>query len=335
VINEEFKRRLTGRVANVLVDRLEQTNNEILANDDLDRLRRLHADGQISIQTLLRGLQTVQTNATLPEKMHADANAEIDWISDKFHINLVKDVDTIATSDTVTKDTSGTDKLQYLSANVILPASINIDSLPSTNWKRVTGDELAYFFGQIGPVDGILRTVPETTVCHFHLLPWYEKVALIRITDPTWKDKDLVIYYLTFNGNLYRLNGTSPPIHEVNSKSPIKLTEDNAADYLRFFCFFVRGDEGPFYILEDIDDPFIPAFESPYAQEKLKNNIQPITYEGKNSQDCFIFHATVFYSDALFKGEFAIRLNGMIEMLNDTPLAGELTGRINAPITLS
>ena len=34
-------------------------------------------------------------------------------------------------------------------------------------------------------------------------------------------------------------------------ESSIKVTDENVLDYLRFFCFFVRGEEGPFLIAED------------------------------------------------------------------------------------
>ena len=50
-------------------------------------------------------------------------------------------------------------------------------------------------------------------------MPFYERVVLIRVKDPGWTPKSLNIYYLTVDGNLYRLNGTSPPIHEVNARA--------------------------------------------------------------------------------------------------------------------
>jgi hypothetical protein len=54
-------------------------------------------------------------------------------------------------------------------------------------------------------------------------------VALIRVRDPSWANQKLNIYYLTDQGNLFRLNGTSPPIHEVNAKAPIKITDAKRA----------------------------------------------------------------------------------------------------------
>ena len=107
------------------------------------------------------------------------------------------------------------------------------------NWNLVEGEELAGFLEQINPIDGKYRVSAESTRVEWRMLPFYETVALIRVRDPNWVNQNLNIYYLTDQGNLFRLNGTSPPIHEVNAKAPIKVNEENVLEYLRFFCFFV------------------------------------------------------------------------------------------------
>ncbi len=200
------------------------------------------------------------------------------------------------------------------------------------NWNAVTGDELAGFLDQINPIDGKYRTSPQSTQVHWRTLPFYETVALIRVKDPNWVNKKLSIYYLTDQGNLFRLNGTSPPIHEVNSKAPIKLNEENVLDYLRFFCFFVRGEEGPFYVAEDIDDPNMPADMDATTRSVIEGTVRPASFEGMDEQGHFLCDAVVFYSNALFIANFSIQQTGMIEMLNDEPIAGDLKAKIDCPI---
>ncbi len=200
------------------------------------------------------------------------------------------------------------------------------------NWNAVTGDELAGFLDQINPIDGKYRTSPQSTQVHWRTLPFYETVALIRVNDPNWVNKKLNIYYLTDQGNLFRLNGTSPPIHEVNNKAPIKLNEDNVLDYLKFFCFFVRGEEGPFYIAEDIADPNMPSEMDDTTRSVIEGTVRPSSFEGMNEQGHFLCDAVVFYSNALFIANFAIQHTGMIEMLRDEPIAGDLKAKINRPI---
>lgn len=200
------------------------------------------------------------------------------------------------------------------------------------NWNPVTGDELAGFLSQVNPVDNKFQTNPETTEVAWRQLPFYDRVAMIRLKDPSWSPSNLVLYYLTDQGNLFRLNGTSPNIHEVNAKAPIKVTEDNVIDYLKFFCFFVRGEEGPFLIAESIEDPYIPSDLDEKTATVISNTVHPATYKGQNEQGHFLCDAVVFYSNALFEAQFAVQPSGMIEMLDDDPIAIDLPARVDAPI---
>ena len=200
------------------------------------------------------------------------------------------------------------------------------------NWNAVTGDELAGFLEQINPIDGKYRVSGESTQVHWRMLPFYETVALIRVHDPNWVNKKLNIYYLTDQGNLFRLNGTSPPIHEVNAKAPVKVNEQNVLDYLRFFCFFVRGEEGPFYISENMSDPNIPKNMDDTTRAVVEGTVRPATFEGMNEQGHYLCEAVVFYSNALFTANFAVQPTGMIEMLDDNPIAGDLPVKVEVPV---
>lgn len=201
------------------------------------------------------------------------------------------------------------------------------------NWNAVTGEELVGFLEQINPVDGKYKTSPDSTQVHWRPLPFYESVALIRVKDPNWVNKKLCIYFLTDQGNLFRLNGTSPPIHEVNAKAPVKITEANVLDYLRFFCFFVRGEEGPFYVAESMDDPNMPKDMDDTTRSVVEGSIRAASFEGMNDQGHYLCDAVVFYSNALFIANFAIQPGGMIEMLDDEPIATDLPAKVDCPVS--
>ncbi len=200
-------------------------------------------------------------------------------------------------------------------------------------WNAVQGEELSGFLEQINPIDGKYQVSAATTQVHWRRLPFYDAVVLIRVKDPNWVEKNLNIYYLTDQGNLFRLNGTSPPIHEVNAKAPIKVTEENVLEYLRFFCFFVRGEEGPFYISESMDDPNMPKEMDDTTRSVIEGTIRPASYEGKNEQGHLLCDAVVFYSNALFIANFAVQPSGMIEMLDDEPIAADLPTKVDCPVS--
>lgn len=199
-------------------------------------------------------------------------------------------------------------------------------------WNQVTGDELAGFLSQVGTIDGRHRTAPETTRVHWRALPFYEQVVLIRLRDTTWLPEKLSIYYLANQGQLTRLDGTSPPIHQINAEAPVRINENNVLDYLRFFCFFVRGEDGPFLIAESMEDPGMPTGMDDKTRRAIEGTIRPATFEGLNAEGYWLCDAIVFYSNALFMSNFAVQPSGMIEMMDDEPLAQDLPVRVDVPI---
>ena len=196
-------------------------------------------------------------------------------------------------------------------------------------WAELPPEQAAMLFGLIHPIDGRHRTDIATTQAWVGCLPFYSSTVILRVMDPTWAERDLVVYYLLRDqGRLFRLNGQSPNIHEVNAADPITIDRSNALDYLRFFCFFVHGEEGCFYIAETLDDPMMPTAFDTATQETLSKAVRPAQLNDSENSDGIDATATVFYSNALFTGSFRIQPSGMVEMLDDEPLAGDLPVRV-------
>ncbi len=180
----------------------------------------------------------------------------------------------------------------------------------------------------------IRSSVGQTSRIESCSLPWYDSFIMFRITDASWSDPRIALYFLGLpdGSDLHRLAGTSPPIHEVNKSAPVTITESNVVDYLRFFSFFVRGEHGPFMILDDPEDPFLP--ESPQTREVLMDIIRPPSREGVNDKGHFLIDAVVFYSNAAFIANMSVHPTGMVEMLDDEPIAADLDKKINQPLRL-
>lgn len=168
-------------------------------------------------------------------------------------------------------------------------------------------------------------------------LSWADDLLLFRLADGKWNNDQLAIYYLLDKSRyakgeknaLVRLDGTAPPIHEKNGQTTLSLTDKNARDYLKFFCFFVRGQEGPFYILETTSDPVI--LQNTQLYNKVNRHVKPVLYKGK-AKGKLKYNAVIFYSNTLFKAQFSVATDGTVSMLDDTPLITNLPVRMNVPI---
>lgn len=207
---------------------------------------------------------------------------------------------------------------------------------PHYPWDAAAATTGASIIAQVkSPIDGKHPVLAGTTEISVVKLPWYDYARLIRLKDRRWSNPDLYIYYLaTGTGdspNMYRLNGTSPPIHEVNAKLKIQIGPDTALPYLRFFTFFVRGSEGPFYIIEDINDPILPRVEGT-PRELISKAAKQAKLKGKSDDGQLLAEASVFYSNTVFDADFAVWPNGNIEMISDRPIAANLPAGVNAPL---
>lgn len=118
------------------------------------------------------------------------------------------------------------------------------------------------------------------------------------------------------------LLGVSNAIHELNRKLDLRLADPTqAAAYLRFFCSEVRGDDGPFHIIEELDQlPLSQPLESD-QEAKLRKYVRPIKLEVQagETQDerAWSTRALVQYGGGLFTSGFTIHATGMVEMTDD------------------
>lgn len=175
-------------------------------------------------------------------------------------------------------------------------------------------------------------------------LPFYPNHRLIMARCPHWTPEPTALYWLVGPDDTYPLVGVSPPIHEANAKSGQRITKETSLAYLIFFCHFVHGEDGPFAVLESLDNPYLPpasknmhdldAMESRDLRLLALRHQSP-RYHGTGADGRFRYSATLLYSNAIFLADLLIHPSGMIEMLNDAPLITDLSFQAVAPMTLS
>ena len=114
------------------------------------------------------------------------------------------------------------------------------------------------------------------------------------------------------------LDGTSAPVHEANADESLALRDEDVADYIRWFCFAVRADEG---------EPFI-LFEHPPKRVSAKNrtaakDARPLTPKGRDADGAARFEATMIFGGTSFRSMFSVPPNGEIVMTDDEPLTDD------------
>lgn len=192
-------------------------------------------------------------------------------------------------------------------------------------WQQVQGAQLEPFLKLVNPIQSKWNAAPETADVAWTQLPFYNGIGLVRLNDIAWPHNTGPFWFLAKQGRMFLLDGSSAPIHDANEADPIALSEATALEYLKFFCYFVHGDEGPFLIVEDINHPAIDKTKLDDATRKvIEDAIRPAAFEGKTAEGAFEASAMVLYGNALFSARFSMTANGMIEMTDDEAVAADL-----------
>lgn len=170
---------------------------------------------------------------------------------------------------------------------------------------------------------------------------FHRRYRLLELTEPGptgWRRSYAMIapFETALEEPVVALDGTSPPIHRVNAlPGEFQANEQSVDAYLAFFCWAVQGEEGSFLIPaslrslpwrrapeagimavleQDFDWGFHPVSEDDDATLGL-----PARVPGEHRR-----RVLIAYSNALFEALLAVKPDGMVDMLGDTPRIAEL-----------
>ena len=119
----------------------------------------------------------------------------------------------------------------------------------------------------------------------------------------------------------HAIDGASAIVHDINDGGLLDIASPaHAEDYLRFFCSAMRGEEGPFYLIESADR--FTELTGSALPESFAEKAVPISV--RKSPDGWKGDALVLYGSALFQARFQLNALGMIEMIDDEALSTEL-----------
>jgi hypothetical protein len=166
-------------------------------------------------------------------------------------------------------------------------------------------------------------------------LSFYPGAKLLQLTDMDFRHEALFLTSTDADkgAELVFLDGSSTPVHEFNETRLDMFAPSAVRDYVRFFCQVVHGDEGPFRIIEPpMNGREVLPLLGGYASRDEAERPELLTYEsGDRAEPMRIerftpggqvhVRALVFYGKNIFRALFAVDPAGMIEMLDDEPLA--------------
>jgi len=193
--------------------------------------------------------------------------------------------------------------------------------LSSLKWEKVPEEDARTILASI-----LGSELPEDLEIHARRagLPFYASASLVCLTYAVSVEEAHRVFLLVGEDRVYPLNGKSPPVHTANTQEGVNINEETAPDYLRFFCWVVQGEEGPFQIYEHPREVPEDAEADESKVRAVAEAARPVVAKGKGADGRFLYDAVVRYGSDLSSASFAIAPGGMIEMLDDAPIMGDI-----------
>ncbi|MCC7305051.1 MAG: hypothetical protein IT558_02205 [Alphaproteobacteria bacterium] len=171
-------------------------------------------------------------------------------------------------------------------------------------------------------LDGVQFDPIQATVLAADI-PFYPGFRLLDIADYTAMPP-MRRFALCSPSEIAVLTFSNEPIYALNRKIPVKLSEGNIADYVRFFFTYVRGKHGRFIISESIDDIHWKEDPPPQARKAIGKMILPVTFVERDAAGIFHLVATMMFKDSLFKSKIQVRPDGLVSLSDEELLVEDM-----------
>lgn len=184
--------------------------------------------------------------------------------------------------------------------------------------------DIATILDQVNPVLLDTEFDPIETTILAVKMPFYKGYQLLDIADNTEMPPRRRFVVYKDSNNMEVLNFTNEPIYRLNADVPIKLTQKNIYDYVRFFFTYVRGKHGRFILTENVDDIQWKEDPPPSARKAIGKMVIPVDLIGMGQDGTFHLQATMMFRDSLFKSDIDVHPNGQVSLKNEELLVDDI-----------
>src|SRR5689334_19218862 len=163
-----------------------------------------------------------------------------------------------------------------------LEACMQKSTSPWANWKTCPIDVAKAAVERMEGEHPVFFTGTTVKSARYTALPFYASHQLIEVELVSEKGIETA-YLLDGKGDTWWLAGSMDPVHEINEREQVQITEETAPDYLRFFCYFLRADDSVFCILESPDE-IQSTLSDDQKLQVARAGIAPLRVKGREEE---------------------------------------------------
>lgn len=163
-------------------------------------------------------------------------------------------------------------------------------------------------------VDGSIFDPLETTILSIEV-PFYKGYRFLHIADhATNPPLERYVFQKKDTRNYTIIDWSYKTIQGLNTEAPIYLTDDNIAEYIRFYFQFVKMRFGRFIICESADNIQWKDEPSSDIKQALNRTLKPLSVDKKRKDGVYQVNAFMMMKDILFNVDIYVEPNGRVTM---------------------
>lgn len=182
-------------------------------------------------------------------------------------------------------------------------------------WKQIKGQEHGNILEKANSMHEH-NFFKKTALIKSSKLPFYKKSELVTVTEPTLTPA-VKMRFIKCQDDLLKLDGTSSSIFEAIEKDEFSLDSNNVIkNYLCFYFSYVKGQEGSFCIVEDVEQINF----SEEVPEDLYSNLETFISDievSDNAKDKKEVKFNMIYADCIYKAVANILDDGEIDIISE------------------
>jgi len=184
-------------------------------------------------------------------------------------------------------------------------------------WEKVPESSKDEIWCELANFEFPIVLDPLKLKCSNAKLSFYNKYTLLRVDGALPNDLIGNSLFLLWAPELplLFLYGSNDPIYHANKLENLHLNAESGADYIRFFCFAVRTENGSFTLLEKIPEGYSPE------NEEIAKLYKPLHFMQEDDKGNFLFKVVMAFGDIVANVTFLLHPNGELKMDDDEPLS--------------